>query len=34
MVTKIGWSPDGKKIAFTVYGGGNHGLYLMENFLQ
>jgi Tol biopolymer transport system component len=31
--SKIGWSPDGKKIAFTHWKGGDHELWLMENFL-
>ncbi|HCC70798.1 MAG TPA: hypothetical protein DEQ09_06575, partial [Bacteroidales bacterium] len=31
--TKIGWSPDGKKIAFTAFSGGDTELWLMENFL-
>jgi Tol biopolymer transport system component len=31
--SKIGWSPDGEKIAFTHWKGGEHELWLMENFL-
>ncbi len=31
--TKLCWSPDGKKIAFTAYAGGDHELWLMEDFL-
>jgi Tol biopolymer transport system component len=33
IVTKLGWSPDGEKIAFTAFAGGDHELWLMENFL-
>ena len=31
--SKIGWSPDGEKIAFTHWTGGDHELWLMEDFL-
>ncbi|MCY1722617.1 tetratricopeptide repeat protein [Prolixibacteraceae bacterium Z1-6] len=31
--TKIGWSPDGEKIAFTAFSGGNAEFWQMENFL-
>ena len=31
--TNIGWSPDGKKIAFTAFAGGDTELWVMENFL-
>jgi Tol biopolymer transport system component len=30
---KIGWSPDSKKIAFAHWTGGDHELWLMEDFL-
>ena len=33
IATKLGWSPDGAKIAFTAFAGGDHELWLMENFL-
>ena len=31
---KIDWSPDGEKIAFTHWTGGDHELWLMENFMH
>jgi Tol biopolymer transport system component len=31
--SKIGWSPDGMKIAFAQWTGGDHELWLMEDFL-
>ena len=31
--TKIGWSPDGNKIAFTALAGGDNELWVMEDFL-
>jgi Tol biopolymer transport system component len=31
--TKLSWSPDGKKLAFTAYTGGEHELWLLEDFL-
>ncbi|MFO8148576.1 MAG: tetratricopeptide repeat protein [Gillisia sp.] len=32
-ISKIDWSPDESKIAFTAYSGGDYDLYLVENFL-